>query len=99
MSLGRIPPCLPISISISISIGRPKVRDIPLGDGVSGGRERYFGTCWSGRWAPINQLLLPPFAPGPDKAAVVLILTISLLLQTNSVPSQPSRAGPSCLDQ
>lgn len=52
---------------------------------VGEGLGRYFGTCWSGRWAPVNQLLLPLFPLAPDKAAFVLILSISLLLQTKSL--------------
>lgn len=46
---------------------------------------RYFGTCWSGRGAPINQLLLPLFPLASDKAAFVLILSFSLLLQSKSL--------------
>lgn len=75
---------------IDIDIDRPaQVRETrPLKDrvgGGTGGRLRYFGTCWSGRWAPINQLLLPLFPLTPDKAVFVLILSASLLLQIKSL--------------
>lgn len=83
---------------IDIDIDRPVQgeRDIPLGDRVNGGRkilwyllERSVGANQS-----VAASALPP--PGPDKAPVVLILSVSLLLQTNSLPS---RAGSRCPGQ